>query len=31
MELLIDSVKLGVVGSVGATTFIYLFLLVTTR
>ena len=31
MELLIDSIKLGVVGSFGATTFIYLFLLVTSR
>ncbi len=31
MELFIDSIKLGIVGSFGATTFIYLFLLVTTR
>ncbi len=31
MELLLESIKLGVIGSAGATTFIYLFLLVTTR
>ena len=26
MELLLDSIKLGVVGSFGATTYIYLWL-----
>ncbi len=26
MELLVDSIKLGIVGSMGATTFIYLYL-----
>ena len=31
MELLLESIKLGIIGSAGATSFIYAFLWVTAR